>query len=308
VTAAGTSDFAALAELSQRLSRCPDLDTLLNVALGALDELFGYEHAVIMLLDDDGQRLYTIASHGYDTQGIGSELRLGEGAIGMAAARVAPMRISNLRQMLKYSRSARRSYEQEGGAPAAEIPLPGLADAQSQLAVPAVALGQLVGVLGVESRAMLAFSESDQDRLTVVATLLANAIEIDLAQERSATPADAVAGGIAVDADGPRTHVRFFPVDGSVFVDDDYLIRGVAGRILWLLLREYCADGRVEFTNRELRLDPSLELPEFRDNLDSRLVLLKRRLDERDAPFRIEKTGRGRFRLAVERTPVLVDA
>jgi adenylate cyclase len=31
------------------------------------------------------------------------------------------------------------------------------------------------------------------------------------------------------------------------------------------------------------------------------LILLKRRLDERDAPIRIEKTGRGRFRLHVER-------
>ena len=41
-------------------------------------------------------------------------------------------------------------------------------------------------------------------------------------------------------------------------------------------------------------------MPEFRDNFESRLVLLKRRLDERHAPIRIGKTGRGRFRLAVE--------
>jgi hypothetical protein len=94
--------------------------------------------------------------------------------------------------------------------------------------------------------------------------------------------------------------VRYFSVDGSTFLDGDYLIKGVAGRVLWLLLGHHQREGRIDFTNKEVRLDPSLELPEFRDNLESRLILLKRRLDERDAPIRIEKTGRGRFRLAVD--------
>jgi adenylate cyclase len=48
-----------------------------------------------------------------------------------------------------------------------------------------------------------------------------------------------------------------------------------------------------------VRLDPTLELPEYRDNFENRLILLKRRLAERAAPIHIEKTGRGRFRLDV---------
>ena len=95
--------------------------------------------------------------------------------------------------------------------------------------------------------------------------------------------------------------VTTFAIDGSTFLDGDYLIKGVAGRILWVLLGHHAREGRIDFTNKEVRLDPSLELPEFRDNLESRLILLKRRLDERSASIRIEKTGRGKFHLVVER-------
>ena len=63
--------------------------------------------------------------------------------------------------------------------------------------------------------------------------------------------------------------------------------------------------GQTEFTNKELRLDKSLDLPGFRDNLDTRLVLLKRRLEERNAPIRLERTGRGRFRVDVAGAPRL---
>ena len=106
---------------------------------------------------------------------------------------------------------------------------------------------------------------------------------------------------------GAAAQLRFFPVDGSTFLDGDYLIKGVAGRLLWALVGHHEREGRVDFTHRELRLDPSLELPPHRDNFENRLVLLKRRLDEREAPVRIEKTGRGRFRLHVS-APLRLEA
>jgi hypothetical protein len=100
---------------------------------------------------------------------------------------------------------------------------------------------------------------------------------------------------------GAPLAVRYFAHDHSVFVDNDYLIKGVAGSILWTLLNEHAASGRRDFCNRELRRDPRLPLPDFGDNLETRLILLQRRLAERCPEIALEKTGRGRFRLKVTR-------
>ena len=86
-----------------------------------------------------------------------------------------------------------------------------------------------------------------------------------------------------------------------MFLDDVYLIRGVAGAILWKLVGEFLRSGRREFTNRELRLAPELRLPDVQDNLEVRLLLLQRRLAEQQAAIRLEKAGRGRMRLTVTR-------
>ena len=298
----------ALARLSTRLGRSPDLDTVLSTTVAGLDELFGYAHSLVLLLDEEGSRLFTIASHGYDAEGIGSEVRVGEGVIGMAAARAEPMRVGTLGRMLTYARTVRRTHEEHGGeAPGQEIDLPGLPAAQSQVAVPMMVLGQLLGVVAVESAARLAFDADDEAVLTVVAGMVGAAVELDRLLEDAAAdtpPSRADRGPDAAPA-ARTTRVRFFAQDGSTFLDGDYLIKGVAGRILWKLLWQHQHEHRDEFTNREVRLDPTLELPSVRDNFESRLILLKRRLDERDAPIRIEKTGRGRFRIVVDTALVL---
>lgn len=168
------------------------------------------------------------------------------------------------------------------------------------MAVPAMAHGELLGVLVVESTKQLAYTSDDEALLLVVATLVGNAVETGRVPERPGTDPARAAGTVRTPKGELSTHVRYFEIDGSVFIDGDYLIKGVAGRLLWSLLRQYVDEGRVDFTNREVRLDRSLEMPEFRDNFENRLVLLKRRLEERHGPIHIDKTGRGRFRLAVD--------
>jgi predicted pyridoxine 5'-phosphate oxidase superfamily flavin-nucleotide-binding protein len=305
----GPVDLAALAEVARCIARSSDLDGLVERTLAALDRLLGYGHTVLLLLDESGSSLYTIGSHGFDTQGIGAEVPFGSGQIGLAAERCEPLRIGALHQMRKYSRTIRQRYEDAGVGPGHEMPVVEIDGVQSRIVVPAMARAELVGVLVAESRRPVAFGPEDEHVLGIVAALLASAIEHLRAVERDA-PDEIVDRSQWPSPSVPVRHddhlaVRFFPVDGSVFVDGDYLIKGVAGRILWSLLRQYAAEGRVEFTNRELRLDTSLELPGFKDNLESRLILLKRRLDEREVPIRLEKTGRGRFRLDVSAHPTL---
>jgi adenylate cyclase len=84
-------------------------------------------------------------------------------------------------------------------------------------------------------------------------------------------------------------HLALFTTffDDSVFIDGEYLIKGVSG----------LQEGRADFTNREMRLSDELRLPDFKDNLETRLLLLRRRLEEKAAPIRLLRTGRGKLRL-----------
>jgi adenylate cyclase len=295
----------ALADIGAALGEVSGLETVIDTALEALDTRVGFSHVLLMVHHRDTDRLTTIASRGYDASGIGSEVRVGEGVIGTAAATRRPMRIGNLQRMLAYVRTVQKGTADDDGTEA-RIRLPGLAAARSQIAAPMIADGVLIGVIAAESEQAVAFDDSDELVLAVAAQLVAGALEraeivarIEPPEPESVAlvPGDVPVGPAetASTLRRPPSRLRHYPSDGSTFIDDEYVIKGVAGRLLWKLASEHVTTGRASYTNREVRLDPALDMPSFRDNFESRLVLLKRRLEERDCPLRIRRTGRGRF-------------
>lgn len=294
-------EIRALQVVSDTLNRARDLDELLTTFLRALKEEMGFEHSMLLVPDETGKKLVAIASQGYGESGVGAEVVVGEGLIGTVAQQKKVLCINDVKRDLRYGRTIRSEVATCGaGDVAPEIPLPGLSDAQSHLGIPLVLQGRLVGVLAVESRSPLGFDEWHEAFLNIVANQAA--IAIDRMSEDDDGP-DELRGEPCTPPTAPakrKRTFRFYEKDDALFVDGEYLIKNVAARILWRLLSTHRDEKRCEFTNRELRLDGSLGLPPIKDNLESRLILLRKRLEQKCPDVRIPSCSRGHFRLELD--------
>jgi hypothetical protein len=289
------ANLPGLQAVSQALAAASSLDSLLEALFLSLAENFGFRHAMVLVPDGTGERLVTLGSAGYGEAGVGAEVSLDQGVIGQAARQRRPVHVTGVGQALRYNRSM---AHREGFAPA-EIPLPGLERPESQLALPLVLQGRLIGVLFLESPLQLAFTAWDETLLGVLANQVATSMDRFAHTEVEADEPTTVAASTPSAEVGRKARAfTLFRSDDCVFVDGEYLIRNVPGLILWKLLRAY-ERGQREFSNRELRLDASLKLPELKDNLESRLILLRKRLEVQCPEVKIVPVKRGRFALEV---------
>lgn len=295
------NELRSLQTISARITAADRLEDLLVAGLEALDELLGLRHTMVLALAAGGTRLEVLGSRGYGDRTAtlgGLSVEVGTGVIGTAAASRRVVRVSAIGSGLAYGRAVRGrivSLGPEHGLDP-EVGLPGLEDAQAQLALPMLVGCRLVGVLAAESRDPLGFDEWDEAFLQIVANQLG--ARLDGLLQGAATAASAVAG--AGEAAGVTPTTRRFVLyreRETIFVDGEYLIRNVPALILWRILTLYATTGQREHANRELRLDRSLGLPAYRDNFESRLILLRKRLEERCPEVRLVPVKRGRFAL-----------
>ena len=313
------TEVRGLQFVSERINRAGDLESLLDEVLEALDEYFKFSHTSVLLWDEGTHRLITLASHGYGQSGIGAEVALGEGLIGTVARERRLLRLTSLEGDLRYARAIRRESSAGQRNLADEIPLPGLPDAQSVLAIPLTVGSRLIGIFMAEDRDPMRFGEWHEAYLEIVANQIAlgidrmldrpdDALEPVVSATRPAPPASPASTGTAAKpAKKSCRRFTYYRSDDAIFVDDEYLIRNVPARILWKVLGESKRTGRTDFSNREMRLDASLGLPPVKDNLESRLILLRHRLQEKCPDLQIVSTARGRFALRADAPIELVE-
>jgi adenylate cyclase len=299
----------AVCDVVERAGRAESLDAFMDDVLAGIESSLGFRHALLLMPTEQEGVLITVATRGYPHNGVGAEVRYGEGIGGFVAEARQPIRLSGLvRGMLYALAMHRRAGESELVRRTRQIPVPGLDNPDSQLGIPLMVRDELVGVLCLESERPYRYHEDDKALVQVLGTCLALAIQRLQWHERSAdVPAEpgASAHETLPPAERPREtasprpalHLTYHVEDACILMGNEYLIRGLPATILWRLLRVHEATGRVEFTNRELRLDKSLNLPAWKDNLESRLILLRRRLQQKCPDIALVPRGRGRFGL-----------
>src|SRR5262249_32998816 len=105
--------------------------------------------------------------------GIGAEVPIGSGIIGVVAKRKKLMRMGGLSLQRTYVAAATAESQPVGHV----VPLPGLPDADSVVAVPLVKRDDLIGVFYVESVKLAVSGDADLARIEAAASHAAVAIQ-----------------------------------------------------------------------------------------------------------------------------------
>src|SRR5688572_803546 len=90
-----TREVKIIQEISSEINSILDLPSILTSILQSLDRVFEFKHSMILLFNEKEETLKVTACHGYNDNGIGAEVKIGEGIIGVVAKRRKMMRMGN---------------------------------------------------------------------------------------------------------------------------------------------------------------------------------------------------------------------
>ena len=171
-------EFKVLQRVSAEVNSTLDLEEIYDIALRTMDELFEFHHAIILLVEPGGETLRVVASRGYENQAVGGRAKVGTGVIGVVAKKHKMLHVNNLGQQRAYAAAQRRQMMKAGrGEELGDaVPVPGLPNAESQIAIPLLIREDLIGVFSIESPVRYSFSEHDRGLVSIVANQIASAI------------------------------------------------------------------------------------------------------------------------------------
>ena len=171
-------EIEIIERVASQISKTLNLDSIAKTMLISMEEYFDFKHSMILLLDGSESTLKVIATHGYKEEGIGAEVKIGVGVIGMVAKKKKLMRMANLGAQKQYMQAIKQQIQpSEDTVVADEISLPGLKNAESQVAIPMLMEDELIGVFSVESDQVNIFDKSDEILIGILANQTASALE-----------------------------------------------------------------------------------------------------------------------------------
>jgi GAF domain-containing protein/DNA-binding response OmpR family regulator len=157
------TQLAAAAEVARDATAILDMDQLLDETVDLISAQFGFYHAGVFLVDDTREHAVLRAASSEGGQRMlerGHKLAVGKaGIVGHVAATGEPRIALDV------------------GQDAFHLAVPDLPDTGSEMALPLISRGHVIGVLDVQSTEGAAFTQEDVTTLQTMADQLATAIE-----------------------------------------------------------------------------------------------------------------------------------
>jgi sigma-B regulation protein RsbU (phosphoserine phosphatase) len=150
--------LTVLAEIGQEINASLNLDEVLASAAAHVKRLIEYEIFSVLLHDESSNTLYFRFAIGHRDEVVQHwRIPMGDGIIGAAASSGQPIYVADVSKDPRY--------------------LNAVEAVRSELAVPLVVQGRVIGVMDIESREVDYFNPSQQNILTLVASRIATAVE-----------------------------------------------------------------------------------------------------------------------------------
>ena len=143
-----SKEVEIIKQVSNQINKSLDLNLIASSMLSLMNEFFEFEHSMILLVSENKKHLKVLETYGYKNKGVGAKVEFGVGVIGIVAEKKKLMRMANLGMQRSYMQAIREQVKITNKNKLQDkVELPGLKNAESQVAIPMLIDNELVGVL-----------------------------------------------------------------------------------------------------------------------------------------------------------------